>query len=129
MTLTSTCFLFFDFNAAVQTIAHVRMPHKNPWFDEECRLLIEKKNEARKIWLQKKTRNSYSTYKRLRTEQRHLIWRKKTEHDKKQFDLLSTIKNNNEVRKFYKKVENISKGCKPATSFRFFSSDFIVRSL
>jgi hypothetical protein len=33
-------------SVAVQTIFHVRKPHKNPWFDEEYRLLIEKKNEA-----------------------------------------------------------------------------------
>jgi hypothetical protein len=36
-------------SAPVQTIDHVGKSHKNPWFDEECRLLIEKKNKARKI--------------------------------------------------------------------------------
>jgi hypothetical protein len=41
-------------SAAVQTIGHVRKPLKNPLFNEECHLLIKKKKEAWKIWLQKK---------------------------------------------------------------------------
>jgi hypothetical protein len=45
--------------AANETIHKQNRTPRNEWWDEECRQSIERKNEARSSWLQKKTRASH----------------------------------------------------------------------
>jgi len=101
--------------AAENSIGHKQPQPKNPWFDEECQLLSTEKNEARKKYIQSKTRASYRMYSQLRGELRRLIKKKKRAHEKKQFEELAALRDRNEVRKFYKKVTNITQGHKQRT--------------
>ena len=52
---------------------------RNEWWDEECRQCIERKNEARGKWLQRKTRASQELYKKRRIEA-NVLCRQKKKH-------------------------------------------------
>ena len=48
-------------DAAREVIQTQGKSPRNEWWDEECRKIIQEKNEARKKWLQLKTRTSWNT--------------------------------------------------------------------
>ena len=48
-------------DAAKEVIQTQGKSPRNEWWDEECRKIIQEKNEARKKWLQLKTRTSWNT--------------------------------------------------------------------
>jgi len=48
-------------DAAREVIQTQSKSQRNEWWDEECRKIIQEKNEARKKWLQLKTRISWNT--------------------------------------------------------------------
>ena len=83
------------------------------WFDEECKEKIAKKNEARRMKLQKETRGSYEKYKELQKEVKKVCKKKKKEHLQKQLEEIEQLNRQDERRKFYKAMDKIRKGYHP----------------
>jgi len=52
-------------------------PPRNEWWDEECKKIIQEKIEARKKWLQLKTRISWNTYTERRKQENKICTQKK----------------------------------------------------
>ena len=65
--------------AATEVIQTQNRTPRNEWWDEECRQCIERKNEARGKWLQRKTRASQELYKKRRIEA-NVLCRQKKKH-------------------------------------------------
>lgn len=103
-------------SAAEETIGFRPPPRRNPWFDDECKHITDDKNTAYLIWLQRRTRHAYAEYSRLRGEQRRLLWRKQKAYEDEQFLILDGLKDRNEVRKFYQKINAMTQGFKPRTN-------------
>jgi hypothetical protein len=67
--------------AGKETVGTTTIQMKNvEWFDEECREIIAKKNEARRRMLQKETWGSYEKYKELQKDAKNVCKKKKKEH-------------------------------------------------
>lgn len=84
---------------------------RNEWFDEECRLAIEHKNEARQKILQRETRRSMQVYKELRSYANRIC--KKKKWLKSKFQEIEELKEQNEMRKFYHTVGKRRKNFQP----------------
>jgi hypothetical protein len=54
--------------AVYETIQTQCTKQKNEWWDNDCQLAIREKNEARRIWLQHRTRASNAWYHKKRNE-------------------------------------------------------------
>jgi hypothetical protein len=65
--------------AAYETIQTQSKKQKNEWWDNDCKLAIREKNEARRIWLQYRTRTCNAWYHKKRNEANRLCTRKKKE--------------------------------------------------
>ena len=64
-------------DAAKKVIQKQGKSPRNEWWDEECREIIQEKNEARRKWLQLKTRISWSTYINKRKQANKICTQKK----------------------------------------------------
>lgn len=53
---------------AEETIGYRTETIRNDWYDEECRVAIEKRNELRAQWLSRSTRLREAEYKTARSE-------------------------------------------------------------
>jgi hypothetical protein len=63
---------------AARDVIQTQSKHpRNEWWDEECKKIIQDKNEARKKWLQMKTRMSWNTYKKKRKQANKICIQKK----------------------------------------------------
>jgi len=65
--------------ATYATIQTQGKKQKNEWWDKDCQLAIKEKNEARRIWLQHKTRASNAWYHKKRNEANRMCIKKKKE--------------------------------------------------
>jgi len=61
--------------AVNETIQTQSKKQKNEWWDKDCQLAIREKNEARKIWLQHRTRASNAWYHKKRNEANRMCLR------------------------------------------------------
>ena len=64
-------------DAAREVIQTQGKSPRNEWRDEECRKIIQEKNEARRKWLQLKTRISWITYINKRKQANKICTQKK----------------------------------------------------
>jgi predicted ribonuclease toxin of YeeF-YezG toxin-antitoxin module len=88
--------------AGEETMGTTTLQMKNAeWFDEECRKIITKKNEARRRMLQKETRGSYEKYKELQNDAKKVCKKKKKEHLQKQLEEIEQLNRQNERITFY----------------------------
>ena len=83
---------------------------RSPWFDDECEIAINIKNEARQRKLQRGTRAAEDHYKEMRREAKRVICRKKRNYERAELQDLENLRSRNEVRKFYQKLKGQTKG-------------------
>jgi len=79
------------------------------WFDEDCRKTIKVKNEARKKCVIRDTRTNKEEYMKRRNEARKICRNKKREMINNWIKELEIENRKNENRKFYKKLETLTK--------------------
>jgi hypothetical protein len=82
-------------------------------FDEDCRKAIKMKNEARKKCIIRDTRANKEEYMKRRNEARKICRDKKKEMINNEIKELEIENRKNENRKFYKKLETLTKTYKP----------------
>nr|XP_042906426.1 uncharacterized protein LOC122270970 [Parasteatoda tepidariorum] len=102
--------------SASDTIPELGRPSKNEWFDEDCHKATEEKNKAYRLMIQKhRTRFFEEQYKNLRRIEKKLHKAKKKAFFEKSLEDLEAMNNQNECRKFYKKVNYMRSEFKPRT--------------
>ena len=87
------------------------------WYDEECLILIQERNEARKRTLQRKTRQAIEEYKEKRRITDKICRKKKRQFERRRIEELEEMKDRKEVRKFYERARDLRKGFQPRTVF------------
>ena len=67
--------------AAKEVIQKQSKKQRSEWWDEDCQLAIRRKNEARRKWLQNRTRASNEWYHKKRNEANRMCATKKKRMD------------------------------------------------
>lgn len=98
---------------AEEQIGRIERRRNQEWFDEECKQIIEQKNEARNRLMNRRTRNYNEIYKNLRKKSKKLMKRKKREALKGKIKEIDELSKENEQRKFYAAVNKMKKGFQP----------------
>uniref|UniRef100_A0A8D8SCW7 Craniofacial development protein 2 n=1 Tax=Cacopsylla melanoneura TaxID=428564 RepID=A0A8D8SCW7_9HEMI len=70
------------------------------WFDEKCKQIIERKNQARNIMMNTNTRSNAETYRNLRRESKKVIRSKKREALKQKVKEIDELSKDNEKGSF-----------------------------
>jgi hypothetical protein len=83
------------------------------WYDEDCRKSVKANNDARKKCMTPDTRNNREKYIKRRNEARKICRDKKREMINNEIKELEIENGKNENRKFYKKLEILTKTYKP----------------
>jgi hypothetical protein len=93
------------------------MSTRNEWWDEECRQIITQNNEARRKYLQIKTRASREAYEARRTEANRVCRRKKQEWINNKIKHIKELNDKKETRKFFKKRSSLINNNQPCQTF------------
>jgi hypothetical protein len=88
-------------NAAQSVLGKTVRQEKKPWYDEECRRAVQRRNEVRLKMINRSTRANTEEYKLARSEARSVCRRKKQDYEKLQLEKIEESYNKKEVRKFY----------------------------
>lgn len=98
---------------ARENIGNKEYRRNEDWFDEECRQIVEEKNQARNIMLNRNTRSNAETYRNLRKKSKKVLKRKKREALKQKVKEIDDLSKENEPRKFYAAINRMKKGFQP----------------
>ena len=101
---------------AEDVLGYERVSRSKPWFDQECNAVIIERNNARKLMLQKQTRFRVDDYKDKRRIANRILKKKKKEHLKQKINNIEEARQNNDVRKFYKDINDGRKTFKPRSN-------------
>ncbi|RLU18885.1 hypothetical protein DMN91_009243 [Ooceraea biroi] len=99
--------------AAEETVGREEQRKREGWFDEECRQAIAIKNDKRLKCIQRQTRNNVTAYREARAVAKYVMRRKKKEAIETNVKELEENRVRNESRKFYRKVDQITKTFDP----------------
>ncbi|XP_071033141.1 uncharacterized protein [Parasteatoda tepidariorum] len=90
---------------------------RTDWFDEECRMVNERKNKAYKNMLNRKfTRGSIDEYRSARREEKKVHKGKKKAYRENQFKEVESLRTNHESRAFYRVINEGRRDFKPRIS-------------
>jgi hypothetical protein len=93
--------------AANEVIQTQSKKERNEWWDEDCQLAIPKKNEARRKWLQHRTRASNEWYHKKRNEANRMCATKKKEWINKTIGQIEENHKRKEPRKFFNEIKHL----------------------
>ena len=105
---------------------------RNEWWDEECKKIIEEKNEARKKWLQLKSRISWNTCTEKRKQANKIRHKRRKKWLSNKITQIEENHRRNETKKFfegtgnYKQQERLPIICKDAEDNVISQSDLIL---
>ncbi len=98
-------------SVAAETIGWRTGGIRNDWYDEECKLATQAKNQARLRTLDSgATRSTKLEYKSKRNKERKLLRKKKEESEKEVFVQIKSLAETRDTRKLYQKVKNVKNG-------------------
>ena len=98
-------------SVATETIGWRTGDIRNDWYDDECKLATQAKNEARIKTLKRgATRSARLEYQAKRKIERKLFRKKKLEREKEIFVQIKSLAEARDTRKLYQKVKNVKNG-------------------
>jgi hypothetical protein len=83
---------------------------RNGWYDEECKEMLEKQNNARLKMLQRKTRSNIEVYREACREAREVCRKKKKYYEEEKLEELQEKYKINALRQFYKGIRKTRTG-------------------
>lgn len=92
-------------NSAEEILGKRAPTRRNQWFDEECKVIIERKNAARIKVLNNNTRGRREKYNKERKEAKKLFRRKKKEHFANRLRTIESERLTLNPRKFNKEIK------------------------
>ena len=100
--------------AADEVLGVMESSIRPSWFDEKCRMATNEKNEAYKLMLAKKgTRAITEIYRNKRRDEKRIHQKKKRVWEKERIQEIETFRGQNEIRKFFRRVNEDRRGFKP----------------
>ena len=98
-------------SVATETIGYKTGGIRNNWYDDECKLATQAKNEA---WLKtlqaRATRTATLEYRTKRDIERKLFRKKKAASERKMFVQIQSLAETRDTRKLYENVKNVKNG-------------------
>ncbi|WP_333765053.1 endonuclease/exonuclease/phosphatase family protein [Streptomyces sp. IBSBF 2390] len=108
-------------SAATEVLGPKQRRPRKEWFDEQCRLALQKKHEARQRWNNaKKTRGAQSIYEEYRVARRlavNLCRAKKRHFEDSEMRKVELLSGSSDTRKFYQHIKRQKEGYVPPTIF------------
>lgn len=98
---------------SAQEIMGTMKKMRNEWFDEECAVALDMKNEARKRIIQRETRQGRAIYVELRREANKICRKKKKAMLTKKIEGIEEMSQQNAIRAFYRETNWFRKGYQP----------------
>lgn len=86
------------------------------WYDEECRVAIEERNEARNKMLQRETRSNTEAFRRARAKASHTCRAKKRQWQSRKVLEIEEHATNKKIREMYARVKEEKSGFQARTS-------------
>ena len=99
--------------ASKEVLGERKRPDRREWYDNDCRMVVEKKNEIRKKMLQRETRATVDGYKSARKEATKLCRKKKKQWMEERVKKIEEYQAEGNIRQMYKSVRNLSTGYLP----------------
>jgi hypothetical protein len=99
--------------AAKESFGEKKGKRNEGWFDEECRMAMQEKNNMRKFMLQRMTRSSKETCREHRRTANKICREKKSEMLKRQLENIEVDRERADTRKCYQTVNRFRKGFQP----------------
>jgi hypothetical protein len=93
--------------AANEVIQTQNKKQRSEWWDEDYQLAIRRKNEARRKWLQNRTRASNEWYHKKRNEANRMCATKKKEWINNLIRQIEENHKRNEPRKFFNEIKQL----------------------
>ena len=93
--------------AANEVIQTQSKKQRSEWWDEDCKLAIRRKNEARRKWLQHRTRASNEWCHKKRNETNRMCATKKKEYINNIIRQIEENQKRNETRKFFNEIKQV----------------------
>ena len=93
--------------AANKVIQKQDKKQRSEWWDKDCQLAIKRKNDARRMWLQHKTRASSKWYHKKRNEANRMCALKKKEWNNETIRQIEENHKKNESRKFFSEIKKL----------------------
>ena len=98
-------------SVATETIGWKTGDSRNEWYDDECKLATQAKNEARMKTLQRRaTRAMKEDYRSKRKIERKLFRKKKADKEKELFVQINSLAECKDTRKLYQRIKNVRNG-------------------
>ena len=97
-------------SAAVQTVKYKPGIVRNGWFDDECKLAHEEKNQARLKYLQRSTRTAMEDYRAKRSIERKIFRKKKMLHEQDILRDIDRLHRIDDRRNLYRRIKSVNSG-------------------
>jgi hypothetical protein len=101
-------------NVVGSVLGKTTRQEKTPWYYDECRRAVGRRNNGRIKMINHSTRTNGEEYKLARREARSVCRRKKGDYEKSQLQKIEEFLKN---RKFYQDVKNKTKEFQPRNDF------------
>jgi hypothetical protein len=102
--------------SAKESLSHYELQQHEPWFDEECSKLIDRRKQAKLQWLQNPSQVNGDNMDNVRREASRTFRTKKREYLKNKINELETNCKNKNIRDLYKGINEFKKGYQPRTN-------------
>jgi hypothetical protein len=99
--------------SAKESLGYHWLKQNKPWFDDECSKLIDQRKQAKLQWLQNQSQIIGDNLQNLRLETSRTFRKKKREHLKDKINELETNNKNENIRHFYRGINEFKKGYYP----------------
>ena len=96
--------------AAKESLGENKGKRNEEWFDEECRMAIQEKNNMRKIMLQRMTRSSKETYREYRRTANKICRERRREMLQRQIESTEVDQERADTKKYYQTVNWFREG-------------------
>jgi hypothetical protein len=96
--------------SAKESLGHYELRQHNPWFDDECPKLIDRRKEAKLKWLQNPSQVNGDNMNKERREARRTFSTKKMEYLKNKINELETNSKKKNFRDLNRGINEFQKG-------------------
>lgn len=98
---------------ATRIIGNKKKEKRAEWYDEECKRAIEKRNEAHKKYMERRTRERRAVFEGARRKADKICSNRKRKYENDRTQEMENDFQNNDLRAAYKHLRNLRGGYKP----------------
>jgi hypothetical protein len=101
-------------NKVAEEVLGFQKTVRNDWFDDECKMMVQKVIDARKTGRESRTKTQF--IRNLLRERKKLLQRKKRQFEQRRIAEIESLRTINDTRKFYQAVNAERRGFQPRVS-------------